>query len=489
MNIATITYILGWILNIEGALMCIPFVVGVLYREPECLSFLGVGVFCVLLGWLLARKKPKNMVFYSRDSFVVVALSWVVLSVIGALPFVFNGDIPHPIDALFETVSGFTTTGASILSDIEVLAQCSLFWRSFTHWIGGMGVLVFLLAVLPMNGGSRMHLMRVESPGPSVGKLVPKVRYTAMILYSLYIVLTVVQFLCLLLAGMPAFEAITTSFSTAGTGGFGVKNTSLAEYSPAIQWITTIFMIIFGVNFNVYFLLLLGKWRQAIKNEEVRTYLGIIVCATLVIFVNAYQHTMGVMDNLRHAMFQVATVITTTGFYTQDFQLWPNASKVVLVFLIFIGACAGSTGGGIKVSRILIAVKTIKKELATYLNPREVRKLKMDGKLVEHEVVRSVNVFFMLYIAIFSVSLFLISFENYDLITSFTAVATTMSNVGPGLELLGPTSNFGFLSSGCKLVLIFDMLAGRLELFPMIMLFAPSTWKRHKHRKHEAELP
>ena len=483
MNIAIIAYILGWILKIEGALMCLPFAVGLLYREFECVSFLGVGAFCVLLGVLLTWKKPKNLVFYSRDSFVAVALSWIVLSVFGSMPFVFNGDIPNPVNALFETISGFTTTGASILNDIEALSHCSLFWRSLTHWVGGMGILVFLLAVLPMTGGSRMHLMRVESPGPSVGKLVPKVRYTAMILYALYIVMTVLEMILLLVAGMPAFEAVTTAFGTAGTGGFAVKNTSMMGYSPAIQWIITVFMILFGVNFNAFFLILMGKWRQAAQSEEVRVYLGVIALATLVIFLNAYQYTMSALDNLRHAMFQVAAIITTTGFATQDFQLWPNLSKAVLVVLMFVGACAGSTGGGIKVTRILIAGKTIKKELATYLNPREIRKVKMDGKIVEHEVIRSVNVFLMLYAVIFTLSVFLIALEDYDLITCFTSVATMINNVGPGLELVGPTSNFSFLSPFSKFVLMFDMLAGRLELFPMIMLVYPGTWRRTNRRK------
>lgn len=482
MNVATIAYILGWILNIEAVLLCIPFAVGWLYHEPECISFIGTALLCVVLGVILTRKKPKDPVFYSRDSFVTVALSWILLSFFGSIPFVWNGDIPNMVDALFETISGFTTTGASILNDIESLSHCSLLWRSFTHWIGGMGILVFLLAVLPMTGGSRMHLMRAESPGPSVGKLVPKVRYTAMILYALYIGLTVLQTVLLLLAHMPAFEAVTTALGTAGTGGFAVKNNSMMGYSPTIQWIITVFMILFGVNFNVFFLLMLGKWKQAVKNEEVRAYLGIIALATLIIFINAYQHTMSALDNLRHAMFQVAAIITTTGFATVDFQLWPNASKTVVVILMFIGACAGSTGGGIKVIRIQIAAKTIKKELATYLSPREVHKVKMNGKVVEHEVVRAVNVFLVTYAAIFALSTFLLSLEGYDLITNFTSVATMINNVGPGLELVGPTSNFSFWSPFSKFVLMFDMLAGRLELFPMIMLIYPDTWKRKKWR-------
>ncbi|MGN1030919.1 MAG: TrkH family potassium uptake protein, partial [Butyricicoccaceae bacterium] len=359
MNYSTITYILGWILKLESLLLCFPSLVALLYWEQEGLAFLGVALLCLLLGVLLTRKKPQNPVFYSRESFVTVALCWIVLSFFGALPFVLSGDIPHLVDALFETISGFTTTGASILNDIESLSHCSLLWRSFTHWIGGMGVLVFLLAVLPMAGGSSMHLMQAESPGPSVGKLVPKVRYTAMILYGLYIALTVLQILLLLLAKMPLFEAVTTAFGTAGTGGFAVKNDSLMSYSSAIQWIVTIFMILFGVNFHAFFSLISGKWRRAARNEEVRAYLVIILAATAIIFVNIYSRTMGAWDNLRHAMFHVASIITTTGFATADFQLWPEASKTVLVVLMMIGACAGSTGGGIKVARILIVFKTV----------------------------------------------------------------------------------------------------------------------------------
>ena len=399
------------------------------------------------------------------------------MSLFGCLPFLITGEIPSFVDALFETVSGFTTTGASILSDVEALSHCSLIWRSFTHWIGGMGVLVFLLAVLPMVGGSNMHLMKAESPGPSVGKLVPKVRFTAQILYQLYIVLTVLEFILLLLGRMSVFEALCTAFGTAGTGGFGVKNDSIASYSPYIQWVVTIFMILFGVNFNVYFFIYIRKLRDAARCEEMRWYLGIIAAATVIICANAYDTALTLEHNVRNSAFQVASIITTTGFATVNFDLWPELSRTILVMLMFCGACAGSTGGGLKVSRFVIAAKSLGNYISTFLHPRAVRKVKFEDKDVEPETLRAILVYFIAVVFIFAVSVLLVSLDNFDQITNFTAVAATFNNIGPGLNAVGPTCNFAGFSAFSKCVMIFDMLAGRLEIFPLLMLLYPPLWK------------
>ena len=381
------------------------------------------------------------------------------------------------IDALFETVSGFTTTGSSILSDVEALSHCALFWRSFTHWIGGMGVLVFLLAVIPLSGGSYINLMRAESPGPSVGKLVPKIKYTAQILYVIYLGMTVVEIILLLISRMPVFDAITLSFGTAGTGGFGIKGDSIASYTALQQWIITIFMILFGVNFNAYYLILFRKFKKALQMEEVKAYFGIIFVSTAIITGSLVMGNMQFADALRHAAFQVGSIITTTGYATINFDAWSQTCRTILVLLMFVGACAGSTGGGMKVSRFIVMVKTMTKELNSYIHPKSVKKIKMDGKPIEHEVVRSINVYLITFMIIFVVSVFAISFEGHDLVTNFTAVAATINNIGPGLSMVGPDCNFGFFSDFSKLVIIFDMLAGRLELFPLLILFHPAIWK------------
>ena len=427
---------------------------------------------------MVLLKRPKQAVFYAKDGFVSVGLSWVVLSVMGALPFVISGSIPHPVDALFETVSGFTTTGSSILSDVEALPKCMLFWRSFTHWVGGMGVLVFMLTILPMSGGYHMNLMRAESPGPSVERFVPTVKSTAKILYGIYICLSLLELLLLLVGKMPMFDALTLTFGTAGTGGFGIKNDSIGSYTTYQQTVITIFMILFGVNFNVYFLFLLKKIRQGLKNEELRAYLGIILGAILLITVNIAGKFGNPFLAFHHAAFQVGSIITTTGYSTVDFDTWPTFSKTVLVLLMLIGASAGSTGGGIKVSRIVILAKSVKKELKQYLHPHSISKIKMDGKPVEHEVVRSINVFLIAYLLIYAVSMLIVSLDNFDFTTTFTSVAATINNIGPGLDLVGPAANFGILSVPSKLVLVFDMLAGRLEIFPLLLLFVPDTWRK-----------
>ena len=478
MNIGIVFYFLGWVLGIEGILMILPCVVALVYREPSGFYFLGVALFCGISGWLLAHRKLKSTVFYAKEGFVAVSLSWIVLSFFGALPFFLSGEIPLLEDALFEVISGFTTTGASVLPDVEALSRCMLMWRSFTHWIGGMGVLVFLLSLLPLTGGSHVNLMKAESPGPQVDKLVPKVQSTAKILYGIYLALTVLELLFLLAGRMPLFEALLTSFGTAGTGGFGFRNDSFGSFSPYIQWVVTVFMILFGVNFNAYFLLLMRRFRRAAASEEVRGYFVVIAAAIAIITANIYSLYNSFGEALRQAAFQVGSIITTTGFSSCDFDLWPTLSKEVLVVLMFIGACAGSTGGGIKVSRILILGKTLGKELKTALHPQVVAPARMDGKLLNHETIRTTNVFMAAYSFIFVGSFLLISLNGFDMVTNFTAVAATLNNIGPGLELVGPMQNFSGFADPAKLVLIFDMLAGRLEIFPMLVLFLPDTWRK-----------
>lgn len=487
MNRSIIRYILGCVLKIEAAFMLLPCIVAIVYREKQGFAFLIVGLISFLFGTVMTHKKAKSFVFYLKEGCVATALSWIFMSFFGCLPFILTGEIPSVTDALFETVSGFTTTGASILNDVEALSHCSLMWRSFTHWIGGMGVLVFLLAIIPLGGGSRINLMRAESPGPSVGKLVPKVKYTARILYVIYISLTVMQIILLLIGKMPLFDSLAMAFGTAGTGGFGIKNASAADYSPYIQWVLTVFMILFGVNFNAYYFILYRQFKKVLKMEEVRYYFLIIIVTIGIIFCHIIDTAKSVFEALTQASFQVASIITTTGFSSVDFDSWPQTCKTVLVLLMFIGACAGSTGGGIKVSRFLILIKTIIKELESYIHPKCIKKIQIDKKPVEHEVVRSVNVFFITFFIVFATSVFILSFEDKDLITNFTAVTATMNNIGPGLALVGPTCNFGHFSIISKLVLIFDMLAGRLELFPLLILFHPAIWKEmfkinHKHK-------
>ena len=477
MNSAMILYILGQVLRIEGVFMLLPAMVGLIYNEKQGgLTFLIMGAALFLLGFLLSCKKPKNTTIYLKEGCVITALSWILMSFFGCLPFYITKEIPSLIDAFFETVSGFTTTGASIMPDVEILCHASQFWRCFTHWIGGMGVLVFLLAIIPMSGGSNINLMRAESPGPSVGKLVPKMRQTAALLYLIYFFLTALETMFLVLGNLPVFESICTSFGTAGTGGFGVYRDSLSSQTPYIQWVATIFMILFGINFNFYFFLLYRHIKKAWKMTEVRAYIAIILVSVSIISINIYHQFESVSASVRHASFQVASIMTTTGFASTDFDLWPETSKVILVLLMFIGACAGSTGGGIKVSRLIILIKSIGKELKSYVFPKSVSKITMDGNPVEHEVVRSVNVFFITFMLTFTASLFIVSFDNKGLISSFTAVAATINNIGPGLEVVGPTQNYASFSALSKLVMIFDMLAGRLELFPMLMLFNPKLY-------------
>lgn len=471
---------MGWVLNIEALLMLLPCMVSLIYGDGLLKFFLIPMAMCVVIGWTASHKKPKDAVFYAREGFLVVSLTWVMLSFFGALPFWLSGEIPSMTDALFETISGFTTTGASILNEVEVLSPSLLMWRSFTHWVGGMGILVFILAILPLTGGGyNMHLMRAESPGPSVGKMTPKLRTTAKMLYIIYLIMTLTQVMLLLAGGMPLFDALATSFGTAGTGGFGVKNSSIAYYdSYYLQGVVTVFMILFGINFNVYYLFSVKKFKEGFRCEEARVYLGIIAVSIACITWNVRGMFPTLFDAFHHTAFQVGSIITTTGFSTVDFDTWPQFSKCILVGLMLIGACAGSTGGGMKVSRIVIWMKETKKEIAALLHPRSVKVLKMEGKVIGNDVVQSANAYFIAYFFIFAISVLLVSLDNFDFTTTFTAVAATFNNIGPGLGGVGPMSNFAGLSSLSKYVLMFDMLAGRLEIFPMLLLFAPSTWKR-----------
>ncbi len=477
MNYAMIRYILGTILKAEALLMCLPALVSLWYREGDTTAFLATILAAGGVGLLLSFRKPQNTVIYAREGFVVTSLSWIVMSLVGALPFRLTGAIPHYVDAVFETVSGFTTTGASILTDVEAMGRGLLFWRSFTHWVGGMGVLVFLLAILPLAGGRSVHIMRAESPGPVVGKLVPKVRGTAKILYGIYITMTVILILLLLVGGMPLYDSAVHAFGTAGTGGFGIWGDSIAHYNSAyIDVVLSVGMVLFGVNFNIYYLLLLGKPKSILKSEELRWYLGIIAGSTLLIAWNLLPRMGGMLQSLRYAFFQVASVITTTGFATADFNLWPELSRSLLLMLMLLGACAGSTGGGMKVSRFVIMLKSAKREIVRMLHPRSVHVLKFEEKPLEDNTIHNVFIYFFILILVIGASTLLISLDDMDFESTFSAVVSCTNNIGPGLGVVGPMGSYASLSHLSKLVLILDMLLGRLEIFPMLMLFAPSVW-------------
>lgn len=478
MNLSFITYIIGYVITIESVTMLFPALTGFIYQEKEGYVYLGFSIIFLLIGLLVIRKKPNNQVLFAREGFLVVALCWIAMSVIGALPFVVTGEIPKFTNAFFETVSGFTTTGASILSNVEALSHCSLLWRSFTHWIGGMGVFIFLLSIMPLVGGNNIHLMRAESPGPSVSKLVPKMKDTAKILYSIYFGMTVILMVALLIAGMPLFDSIITAVGTAGTGGFGIKGDSIASYSDACKWIVSIGMLLFGVNFNVYFFLLGKDKKEAFKIEEVRWYLFIIFLASVVIAFNINSMYGSLYVSFRESVFQVCSLVTSTGFATTNFDLWPSLSKTLLVVLMLMGACAGSTGGGIKVSRFLIMYKAIKEEFVSLVHPRSVRAMELDGKPLEKGVVKSVLVFIAVYFCLLFTSVIVLSIDGYDFETNITAAIACLSNIGPGLSKVGPIENFDLFSPIPKYMLIFDMLAGRLELFPMLILFAPRLWRK-----------
>ena len=481
MNFKMMGRFIAQILTIEG-LFIIPALLISLFRgeSSAVTGFLWTYLLIIIaaaLLFLLCRKAPSA--FYAKEGLVCVGASWVVLSAVGCLPFYVSREIPAYIDAFFEIVSGFTTTGASILTNIEAMSRGLLYWRSFSHWLGGMGVLVFLLAFTGEQGkGFTMHLLRAESPGPSVGKLVPKMRKTAGILYLLYIALTVLNIIFLLLGDMPLFDAVCTAFGTAGTGGFGVKNDSLAGYSPYLQNVTTVFMALFGINFSCYYLLLLGQVRSVFKDEELRLYLGIIFGSILLIVLNlrGFYDTLG--ETVRHAAFTVSSIMTTTGYATTDFDLWPAFSKAIIMLLMIVGACAGSTGGGLKVARLLLLLKSLRRNIGQVLKPRKVQVVRNNGAVVDEKILDNANAYLAAYVVILFVSFLIISLDNFSIGTNFTAILACFNNIGPGLEAVGPTCNYSGYSALSKLVLSFDMLAGRLEIFPMLVLFTRSTWRR-----------
>ena len=478
MNNRMIAYIIGGILLTEAALLVLPLLVTVLYGESP-VPFLIPILLLALCGGAMGWKKPKSTALYARDGLAVVALAWICMSLFGALPFVLSGDIPNYVDAFFETVSGFTTTGSSILTEIEPLSRGGLFWRSFTHWVGGMGVLVFVMAILPMNDGHGMHLMRAEVPGPTVGKLVSRMSDTAKILYSIYLVMTVVEIVLLLVGGMPLYDAAIHAFGTAGTGGFSCRNLSVGAYdSVYFDVVIGVFMLLFGVNFNLYYFLLIRRFRDVLHSEELRAYLLIVAASVLAIAVNISHLYQSFAASLRYAFFQVSSIITTTGYATADFNAWPAFSKAILVILMFVGACAGSTGGGMKVARIVILAKTSVCDMRKMLHPNAVATVRFEGKPIGEKNIRSVHLFLTVYLIVFTISCLLLSLEEMDLVTTFTAVAACMNNIGPGLEVVGPMGNFAAFSPWAKVLLSFDMLVGRLEIFPMLLLFAPSIWKR-----------
>ena len=488
MNIRMLIYILGKVLLIEGILMTLPIVCGCFYGEwPFIIYYVICAAAYIILGFLISMKKPKNMTVFIKDGCVATALSWLALSIAGCIPFVLTGEIPSFTDAVFETASGFSTTGASILTDVEAMSHTSLMWRSLTHWIGGMGVLVFLLAVVPMTGGSNMNLMRAESPGPTVGKIVPKVRSTAKMLYLIYLALTVTEIVILFVCGMPFFDSVCSAFGTAGTGGFGVRNDSFASYAPHIQWIVAVFMIMFGANFNFYYYITTKQVGKAFKMSEVKCYLVVIAIVTAIICFSVRGLYGNFGEALRHSFFQVATIITTTGFATTDFDLWPSVAKLLLLGLMILGACASSTGGGIKVARFQIMLKAVKREIQSYIHPKTVKKVHIDGKTVDSDIVHSVALYFFIYLIIFAASMFIVSLEGHDLVTVFSSVAATFNNIGPGLSLVGPTQNYSFFSGVSKWVFIFDMLAGRLELMPLIVFLAPTTYKGIIKKPHKTQ--
>ena len=479
MNYSIIFNILGWILSLQGIFMLPPCLVGIIYKEYyDALVYFIIGLCCSLIGMVLRKIKTKSNTFYAKEGFVTVAVSWIILSITGAIPFVLNGDIPSYVDALFEIISGYTTTGSSILTNVEGLSHANLFFRSFSHWIGGMGVLVFMLAILPMTGGSTLNLLKAESTGPSVGKLVPKMRQTAVVLYAIYFIMTLITVVFLLAGKMPLFEALCHAFGTAGTGGFGIKNDSVASYSPYLQTVLTVFMFLFGVNFTFFYYIIIKRIRDALKMEEVRWYFSIYAIAVILLMINLLSNGYSFGESLLHVTFQVSSIMTSTGYATTDFNLWPEFSRGLMVCLMFIGACAGSTGGGIKVSRIMIYIKQVGKELIQQVHPRRVHVLKMDGKEIPHATAHSCNVLLMTYVVVFIASYLLISLDGFDTTTNFTAIAATLNNIGPGLNMVGATGNFSEFSNFSKFVLMFDMLAGRLEIIPMILLFYPSTWKK-----------
>lgn len=479
MNYKMISYSIGRILLVEAILLVLPAIVSIIYGDGVLSSFAITIAALAVTGILATRKKPQNKSIYAKDGYVIVAFTWILMSLFGALPFTLSGHIPSYVDAFFETVSGFTTTGSTILKNVEAIPKSLLFWRSFTHWIGGMGILVFVIAIMPKTENSSMHIMRAEVPGPTVDKLVSKLGASARILYGIYCGMSIIQVILLLAGGMPFFDCLVNTFATAGTGGFGILNNSIEGYNSLYsEMVIAVFMLLFGVNFNLYYLFLIRRFKQAFKSEEVRWYLGIVAAATLIIAASLATSKHSVGESFRHAFFQVSSIITTTGFSSTDFGKWPIIAQIVLVFLMFIGACAGSTGGGIKVSRLVILVKSGIRDIKKAINPRSIETVKVDKQTVGEPVVKSVSVFFATYIIVLAVSSLIVSLDGRDLTTTFTAVIACIGNIGPGLGAVGPTGNFSEFSILSKIVLSFDMLAGRLELIPMMIIFTPYVWSK-----------
>ena len=479
MNRKMIAHILAKMLGVEALLLILPAIVGVIYQEKSAVYFLPPIILLTLIYLIGGRKKPENSTIYAKEGMVVVALAWILWSLFGALPFFLSGYIPSYLDAFFETVSGFTTTGSSIMPDVEILPQCMHFWRSFTHWIGGMGVLVFVMVLTSLDKKNSMYLMRAEVPGPEKDKLVPKMMSTARILYGMYFALTALEVILLMFGGLSLFDSLIHSFGSAGTGGFSNYADSVGHFESAyVDGVITVFMILFGVNFSLYFLILIKEYKSVWKNEELRAYFGIIAAATAVITFNILPQYGSVTKAFRYAVFQVGTIITTTGYATTDFNLWPMLSKCILIALMIIGACASSTGGGIKVSRFLIAMKSIKREVKQMAHPKSVNLICVNGKKMSNDVIRSVFVYFMAYAGIAGLSVLIVSADNFDFATTFSSVMATLNNIGPGIEDVGATGNFSAFSPLSKLVFCFDMLAGRLEIFPFLMLFTTKVWRR-----------
>lgn len=479
MNRRMVLYMVGTVVKIEAALMVLPLIISLIYKESCAVDFLISIAIALVAGFamtLIAR--PENKIIYAKEGFVIVSLAWIALSFVGTLPFYISREIPSFVDAFFETVSGFTTTGASILNDVEAMSRGMLFWRSFTHWVGGMGVLVFVMAVLPRVSDRNIHILKAEAPGPMVGKIVPKMKRTAGILYIIYISLTVILFVFLLAGGMPLFDSLVHAVGTAGTGGFGIKADSLGSYSPYIQWVITIAMLVFGVNFNLYYFILIRKFRAALKNEEFMAYMAIIIISVTAITFNIAPMYDTLSESIRHSAFQVATVLSTTGFSTVDFNQWPGFAKTILFILMFSGGCAGSTAGGFKVSRIVLLLKTIKRELQKMIHPRSVAVIRLDGRRVDEKTVTSLHSYFAIYVALFALVVVLLGIDSFDLETNITVATACFNNIGPGLGAAGPASSYAMFSPFSKIVLSITMLLGRLEIFPVMLAFSRSTWVR-----------
>lgn len=482
MNKRMVFHIIGRILQVEAIFLLFPFITAIIYKESTSIkSYILVATLTFLLGTVFTVLiKPKSRVIYAKEGFAVVSLAWLALSAIGAIPFVITGEIPSYIDAFFETVSGFTTTGSTILKDIEAMSHASLFWRSFTHWIGGMGFLVFVMAIIPNVSDRSMHLLKAEVPGPTVGKLVPRIKDTSKILYIIYAVITLIEIIMLFAGGMPLFDSIVHSFGTAGTGGFGIKADSIASYTPYCQWVIAIFMLLFGINFNLYYLLLIKRFYSVFKSSELWCYLSIITVSTGIIVINTFNMYEKLSDCIRHSVFQVSSIITTTGYMTYDFDLWPDISKTILLLLMFLGACAGSTGGGLKISRAILLFKMIGREIKKLIHPRSVSVVKFEGKTVDEKTLSSVSTYFAIYMICILLVFLLISFEPFGMETNFSAAVSCFNNIGPGFDAVGPTLNFANYTGFSKLVLSAAMLLGRLEIFPLIIAFSSFVHRRGK---------